>query len=83
MKSLSDTVTEAFASRCNNSLSNVISEELNESNSELSKAKTYVNRTWVGNDIIIKFLLSVQRLKILKSISIICHKRKEERHPKL
>ena len=58
MKSLSDTITETFASRCNNSLSDVISKELNESNSELSKAKTYVNRTWVGNDIIIKFLLS-------------------------
>jgi len=66
MKSLLDTITEAFTSKCNNSLSDVISEELNESSSELSKAKTYVNRTWVGNDIIIKFLLSDTEVENLK-----------------
>lgn len=66
MKSLSDTITEAFAQRCNNSLSNVILEEMNESNSELSKAKTYVNRAWTGNDIIIKFLLSDTEFENLK-----------------
>lgn len=81
MKSLSDTITEAFASRCNNSLSDVISEEMNESNSELSKAKAHINRVWAGNDIVIKFLLSDAELENLRKYIINLSQKKRRTPP--
>lgn len=66
MKSLSETISEALASGRMKSLFDVISEEMNESNLELSKAKAHINRVWTGNDIIIKFLLSDTELEKLR-----------------
>lgn len=82
MKSLSDTLSEALRSGCMKSLSDVILEEyateLNESSSELSKAKAYVNKVWAGNDIIIKYLLSDSELENLgKYINNLCQKKRQ------
>lgn len=82
MKSLSDTLTEAFALGYNKSLSDVISEvfttEMNESNSELGKAKAYINKEWSGKDIIIKYTLSDSELESLrKYISNLCRKKRQ------
>lgn len=82
MKSLSDTLSEALTSGRMKSLSDVIAEEyatkLNESSSELSKAKTHVNKLWSGNDIIIKYLLSDSELENLrKYIDNLCQKKRQ------
>lgn len=82
MKSLLNTLSETFASGCSNSISDAISEafitELNESNSELSKAKAYVNKTWSENDIIIKYILSDLELESLRRhIENLCRKKKQ------
>lgn len=79
MKSL----LETLATRCSNSLSDVITEEINESNSELSKAKTYLNHVWSGNDIIIKFLLSEAELESLRKYVVNLSKKKRLTQPKV